>query len=324
MKRREFITLLGSEATLAMSPFAALAQQRAMKIPRIGIIDETPMRARFRQALHDLGYIEGETIAIESRVAEGDAQQLAEAAADLVRLPVDVIAVFGTPAAWAAQRATTTIPIVAMSIGDPLRAGLVPSLAQPGGNITGTTNLAPDIVTKRLEILLEALPNISRVALLWNPDNASNAAILEDLRVAVSKVQMTLVTAEVRSDVDFEGAFARMLDERPQALIITGDPLHSMHMGKVLEFLAKNRLPAMFQTKDHVVAGGLMSYGASEPEQLSRGAIYVHKILQGTKPADLPFEQPTTFELVINLKTAKALGLTIPPTLLTRADEAIE
>ncbi len=322
MRRREFIGVIASAA--AAWPFAARAQQRATKIPRIGIIDNAPIFDHFRQVLRDLGYIEGQTIAIEYRVAEGKPNQLAAAAVELVRLPVDVIAVFGTPAARAALRATTTIPIVAMSIGDPIRAGLVPSLARPGGNITGNVILGPDVVTKRLQILLETLPSASRIAFLWNPDNASNAAILDELRVAAPKVRMTLVTVEVRSYAEFDGALARMLGERPQALIMTNDPLHQMHIGTILDFLAKNRLPGMFQTKENVVAGGLMSYGASFPELFRRGAVYVHKILQGTKPADLPFEQPTTFELVINLKTAKALGLTVPPSLLARADEVIE
>jgi len=324
MNRRQFITLYGSAATLAVSPFAVEGQQQAMKIPRIGIIDDAPIFDHFRQALRDLGYIEGQTIALEYRVAEGKPERLAAAAAELVRLSVDVIAVFGTPAARAAQRATTTVPVVAISIGDPVRSGLVPSLARPGGNITGNVNLGPEVAPKRLQLLLEVQPNISRVALLWNPDNASNATMRDDLWVAVSKMRMTLVTAEVRSDVEFEGAFARMLGERPQALIITNDPLLQMYISKVLEFLAKSRLPGIFMTRENVVAGGLMSYGASNPELFRRAAIYVHKILQGTKPADLPFEQPTKFELAINLKTAKALGLTIPPDLLARADEVIE
>lgn len=324
MRRREFITLLGSEATLAVSPFVARAQQLSTKIPRIGIIDNAPVFDHFRQALRDLGYIEGQTIAIEYRVAEGKPDQLAVAAAELARLPVDVIAVFGTPAARAAQRATTTVPIVAISIGDPVRAGLVPSLARPGGNITGNVQFGPDLATKRLQILLELLPNISRVALLWNPDNASNAAIFEALRVAASRVPMTLVSVEVRSDVEFEGAFARMLGERPQALIVTNDPLHQVHISKILGFLAKSRLPGIFQTKQNVVAGGLMSYGPSFAELFRRGAIYVHNILHGTKPGDLPFEQPTKFAFVINLKTAKTLGIDIPATLLARADEVIE
>jgi ABC-type uncharacterized transport system substrate-binding protein len=323
MRRREFITILGGAATLAPWPFAVYSQQR--KAPRIGIIDNTPTLDYFRQALRDLGHIEGQTIAFESRVVvEGKPEELAAAAVELVRLPVDVITTSGTLGAQAAQRATTTIPIVAISVGDPVRVGLVPNLARPGGNITGNAIFGPDLAGKRLQILLEVLPNISRVALLWNPDNASNAGILEELRVAASELRMTLVTAEARSGPDFEGAFARMVDEHPQALIITADALHSMHISMIVEFLAKSRLPGMFQAKEHVVAGGLMSYGASRPEMHRRGAIFVHKILQGTKPADLPFEQATTFEFVINLKTAKALGITIPPTLLARADEVIE
>ena len=269
-------------------------------------------------------YIEGQTIAFEYRVAEGKPDRLAVAAGELVGVPVDVITVYGTPAARACQRATTTIPIVAISIADPIGSGLVSSIARPGGNITGNTILGPEVVSKRLQILREMLPRASRVVFLWNPDNASSARILDALRVAASKVQITVLTAEARSEGEFAGAFTRIVSEAPDAVIVTNDPLHQRHIKIMLDFFSEHRLPAMFQTKENVVAGGLMSYGTSFSDLFRRGATNVHKILQGTKPADLPFEQPTTFELVINAKIAKALGLEVSPLLLAQADEVIE
>ena len=322
MRRREFIRVLGGTA-LAW-PLAARAQRTAGKIPRIGIIDNTAMWDAFRKGLRELGYVEGKNIAFEYREAEGVPERLAKAAAELARLPVDVIATFGTPPSRAAKEATATIPIVAISIGDPVRAGLVASLARPGGNVTGNTILGPDLSPKRLQLTKEVLPKVSRVAFLGNPDNASNVAILEELQGAAPKLGMKILSVPVRTAADFDGALAAMLKERPHALLMTNDPLHQRHIGRIIDFLAKNRLPGIFQTKDNVVAGGFMSYGASLPELFRSGALYVHKILQGTRPADLPVEQPRIFELVINLKTAKALGITVPRALLLRADEVIQ
>jgi putative ABC transport system substrate-binding protein len=322
MRRREFITLLGGAA--AAWPLVARAQQRPTKIPRIGIIDDAPIWDHFRKALHDLGYVEGQNIVIEYRAAQGKPARLVQAARELAGIPVDVIVEFGSTAARAAQMATTTIPIVMISIGDPVRAGFIASLARPGGNMTGNTILGPDLSPKRLQLLKEVIPSVSRAAFLWNPDNASNVVIRDELQAAMPKLGMSLISVAVRSTSEFDTAFAAMLREHPDALLMTNDPFHQLHIQKIIAFLAENRIPGMFQTRENVLAGGFMSYGASLPELFRRGASYVHKILQGTRPADLPVEQPTKFEMVINLKAAKAIGLTVSEPILLRADEVIE
>jgi putative ABC transport system substrate-binding protein len=211
-----------------------------------------------------------------------------------------------------------------IGVGDPVRAGLVASLARPGGNITGNTVLSPDLGPKRLQILREAIANVRRVAYLANPDNASTLATLAELKHAAPAAGVVLIGVEVRSVGDFDPAFAAMLRERPDALLVSNDPFHQLHIGRIIEFLAKNRLPGMFQAKENVAAGGFMAYGASLPDLFRRAASYVHRILQGTKPGDLPVESPAKFDLAVNLKTATALGIDIPPTLLARADEVIE
>ena len=322
MRRREFITLLGGAA--AAWPLVARAQQRPTKIPRIGIIDDAPIWDHFRKALHDLGYVEGQNIVIEYRAAQGEPARLVQAARELAGIPVDVIVEFGSTAARAAQMATTTIPIVMISIGDPVRAGFIASLARPGGNMTGNTILGPDLSPKRLQLLKEIIPSVSRVAFLWNPDNASNVAIRDELQEAIPKLGMNLISVEVRSTNEFDPAFATMLRQHPDALLMTNDPFHQLHIKRIIAFLTENRIPGMFQTRENVLAGGFMSYGASLPELFRRGATYVHKILQGTRAADLPVEQPTKFEMVINLKAAKAIGLTVSEPILLRADEVIE
>ena len=321
MRRREFITLFGGVA--ATWPLSARAQQQG-KIPRIGIIDDAPVWNAFREQLRDLGYLEGQNIAFEYRTANGVPERLAEAATDLARRPVDVIATYGTPASIAAKAATTTIPIVMIGVADVVRTGLVQSLAHPGGNITGNTILGPEVQSKRLQLFKEAVPALSRVALLWNPDNASNRLSFEEIRAAAPTLGMTLIAVSVHRADELDGALTAMMREHPDGLIASGDPLHLLHLGRIIDFLANNRLPGLFQQRENVLAGGLMSYGASLPDLFRRGAGYVHKILQGTKPADLPVEQPTKFDFVINLTTAKALGLTIPDKLLALADEVIE
>ena len=321
MRRREFITLLGGGAVAW--PLAARAQQPA-KVPRIGIIDDAPIWDYFRQGLRDLGYVDGQNIIIEYRSAQGEPERLAQAARELAAIPVDVIVEFGSPGAQAAKNATTTIPIVMISIGDPVRAGFVASLARPGGNMTGNTILGPDLSAKRVQILKDVLPSVSRPAFLWNPDNASNALIPQEYQAAMPKLGMSLILVPVRNTHEFDPAFAAMLREHADALLMTNDPFHQRHIQKILAFLAENRIPGMFQIKENVPAGGFMSYGASLPDLFRRGASYVHKILQGTRPADLPVEQPTKFELVINVKTAKAIGVTVPESILLRADEVIE
>jgi putative ABC transport system substrate-binding protein len=237
---------------------------------------------------------------------------------------VNVIATYGTASTQAAMQATTAIPIVMVGAGDPVGARLVASLARPGSNVTGNTVVSADIIAKRLQLARQAIPTVARVALLWNPDNASHAAILAEARATAPSLGMVLIPVGVRSAAEFDPALAAMMRERPDAFIMTNDPFHQLHLASIVDFLLKNKLPALFQAREHVVAGGLMSYGASLPDLFRRAAGYADKILQGTKPADLPVEEPTTFELVINLKTAKALGLTIPESFLLRADEVIE
>jgi putative ABC transport system substrate-binding protein len=321
LRRRQFITLLGGAG--AAWPLAARAQQPG-KIPRIGIIDDSLHWNAFRHGLRDLGYLEGQNIAFDYVYGDGVPERLAEAAAALVRRPVDVIATFGTPASFAAKQATTTIPIVMISIGDPVRTGLVPSLARPGGNITGNTILGPDVGAKRLQILKEVIPTVSRVAFLWNPDNASSVLQFEEVRAAAPTLGVMVISVSVSPRIEFETAFAAMMKERPDAFAMHAEPFHQTHIAWIMDFMAKNRLPAMYQLSENVRAGGLMSYGASEPDLYRRAAGYVHKILQGTKPADLPVEQPVKFELAVNLKTAKAIGLMLPPGILALADEVIE
>ena len=307
-------------------PLAARAQgpSAVVGMPRIGIIDDEPLWDNFRQGLRDLGYIENQNIAIEYRSAEGKVDRLVQAARELVSLPVNTIVVFGSTAARAARQATLTIPIVGIAIGDPVRAGFAVSLARPGGNMTGNSSLGPDLIGKRLEILKECVPTVARVAFLWNPDNDSNLAFLEELIIAVPGLGLQLISVPIRNADEFEGAFAAMTQRRPNALVTSGDALLRRHVNKIIDFALKNRLPDMHQEKEEVVAGGLMSYSAILSQLMRQGALYVHRILQGAKPADLPIEQAIRFELVINLKTARAIGLTIPPMLLARADEVIE
>jgi putative ABC transport system substrate-binding protein len=321
MNRRQFVTLLASAA--AALPLSARAQQLG-KMPRMGIIDDSPIWNAFRHGLRDFGYVEGQNIAFDYRYAGGLPDRLAWVAVELVRRPVDLIATFGTPPTLAAKQATTTIPIVMIGVGDPVGAGLVSSLARPGGNITGNTILGPEVAGKRLQLLKEVIPSLSRVAFLLNPDNASHPAQLAELRVAVETLGIKLLQVPVRSFDEFDGAFAVMIRERPDAFLMTNDPFHQLSIGRIIDFLATNRVPGMFVTREVVTAGGFLSYGASLPDLFRRGASYARKILHGTKPADLPVEQPVKFDLVVNLRTAKAMGLSIPESFLLRVDEVIE
>jgi putative ABC transport system substrate-binding protein len=322
--RREFIALIGGGGLLLTVKVKRAWGQQPGKNRRVGILDDTPMWQPFRQALRQLGYVEGENIAYEYRYGEGAPDRLATVAADLVRRPVDVIATYGTPATYAAKEATTTIPIVMIGVGDPVRAGLVASLARPGANITGNTVLSPDLGPKRLQFLREVIPKLNRVIYLANPGNASNMAALAKTQIAASAAGMVLIPVEVHAVGDFDPAFAAMMRERPDAILVSNDPFHQPHITRILEFLAKNRLPAMFQSKESVAIGGFIGYGPSLPDLFRRAASYVHKILQGAQPADLPVELPTKFDLAINLRTAKALGLELTPTFIARADEVIE
>jgi ABC-type uncharacterized transport system substrate-binding protein len=321
LHRREFITLLGGAAVAW--PLAARAQQAA-KLPTIGIIDDEPVWDHFRQGLRDLGYVERENVLIEYRTAGGRSDRLTQAALELASLPVNVIVTYGSPATRAARQATSTVPIVMLAIGDPVRAGFATNLARPDRNVTGNTILGPDLIGKRLEVLKDCVPGLARVAFLWNPDNDSNLAFLEELIIAVPALGLQLISVPMRTSEALEPAFAAMMQRKPNAFATTNDLLIQRHIGEIIGFMEKHRLPAMYQTKENVKAGGLMSYGTSLSDLFRRGAWYVSRILQGARPADLPIEQPTKFELTINLKAAKAIGLEISPTLLARADEVIE
>ena len=321
MRRRQFITLIGGAA--AAWPLAARAQSPT-RVPRIEIVDDAPMWHSFRQALREYGYVEGRSINYEYRYSEGVPDRLATIVGELVRRPVDLIAAYGTPPTEAAKAATTTIPIVMVGVADPVRAGLVASLARPGGNITGNTVLSPDLGAKRLQLLREAIPTVARVAYLTNPNNAATFDVLAELKQAAAVAGMTLIGVEFGSASHSDTALAVMLRARTEVLLVSNDVLHQLHVGRIIDFLAKNRIAGMFQAKENVAAGGLIAYGASLPDLFRRAAAYVHRILQGTKPADLPVELPTKFDLAINLKTARALGLELPPLLVARADEVIE
>jgi ABC-type uncharacterized transport system substrate-binding protein len=314
--------------SLLLAPcFPAEAQQPA-RIPRIGIL--IPGSASFysawvealRQRLRELGYVEGKNIVIEYRYTEGKNERLPDLATELVRLKVDVIVTSG-PANYAAKKASATIPVVFVIAGDPVETGLVSSLAGPGGNITGLSIMTPDLNGKRLELLKEAFPKVARVAFLWTGTSRGNQA-LTDMEAAAKALGLKLQSLPVRSLDDFDSAFARAKREGAQALITIPSPLINTQQSQVLDFAAKNRLPAMYPYSEFVEAGGLMSYAPNFADLFRRAADYVDKILKGAKPADLPVEQPTKFELVINLKTAKQIGLTIPPELLARANRLIK
>ncbi len=315
--------------SLLAAPLAAEAQQRR-NVPRIGVLSTgspPPTLARlepFIQGLRELGYVEGQTIAFEYRFADGKPERLPGLAAELIGLKVDVIVTVGTPAAVAAKQATSKIPIVIAIAADPVGAGLVASLARPGWNVTGMANLDTELSGKRLEILKEVVPGLSRVAILWNPANPAHRPALGESEVAARAIGVQLQPVEVRAPNEFTSAFSAMSSERASALMLLADSMFSSHRARVVDLAAKSRLPSMFWVKDFVAAGGLMSYGASYPDLYRRAATYVDKILKGAKPADLPMEQPMKFELVINLKTAQALGLTIPQSLLFQADEVIQ
>ena len=325
MDRRQIISLIGgTTAIAAASTCGSLKVRAAAKVPRVGIVADGPDWDAFRSELNELNYTEGRNIAFEYRRVDGTPDKLLSAARELAQVPVDVIAVYGTPAAQAAQQATKSIPIVVIAVGDLAAAGLVTNFAHPGGNITGNTILGPDIVTKRLQVLRDAIPSVSRLALLWNPNNVSSAALLDELWRTTPFFGMNLTPLEARTADDFPQVFAAMQANRPDAVLTTNDSLHQMHMAEVIDFLLKNKIPGMFQLRRNVVDGGLMSYGTSLQDLFRRGARYVDKILHGANPGDLPIEQPISFGLVINLKTARAIGVTIPNTVLARADEVIE
>ena len=315
---------------MLLAPLGAAAQQPG-KVPRIGYFSAgSPSSAphlleAFRKGLRELGWVEGQNIAIEYRWAEGRFDRLPDLAAELVRLKVDIIVAVPTPAAAAAKNATETIPIVMINVGDPVGLGLIASLARPGGNVTGSSySVGLEIIGKQLELLKETVPKVRRVAILWNPANPSHPLVVRELNVAARSLGVQLQFLEARGPNEFEGAFAAMAKERMGALLVVPDSVSFLHRTRLADLAARSHLPAAYGLRGHVDAGGLMSYGPDSADLFRRAATYVDKILKGAKPADLPVEQPTKFELVVNLKTAKALGLTIPQSVLVRADEVIQ
>ncbi|HEY3165908.1 MAG TPA: ABC transporter substrate-binding protein [Candidatus Binatia bacterium] len=303
--------------------------QQPKKIPRLGFLvpgSASSFSARieaFRQGLRELGYVEGQNIAIEYRYADGKNDRVAALAAELVRLKVDMIVTGDTPAVQAAKNATSTIPIVMGNVADPVAVGLVASLARPGGNITGLTTLATELDGKRLELFKELLPKAARAAFIWDPSNPAMKVRFKEVQGAAQALEITLQSLEVRNAKELETAFDAVIRERPGALLVPNTMVLARGQ-EIAEFAAKNRLALIYDTWEFVEVGGLMSYGPSFTDLWRRAATYVDKILKGAKPADLPVEQPTKFELVINLKTAKQISLTIPPNVLARADKVIK
>ena len=326
ISRRELIVLTGG--TFAW-PLAALAQQPGT-IRQIGLLDYAARDERvrlwdaFRQRMRELGYVEGKTVVFEPRSAEGNADRLAALAAELVNLPVELIVAASTPATGAAKQATDTIPIVMTSTADPVGQGFVASLSRPGGNVTGLASLNADLSGKRLALLRQAVPQASRFAQILDAEDAASKIYEQTTKSAAQALGLPLQSIAVRGAEEFDGAFASMVRERAAALIVGSSARFFAERGRLAGLAAKHGLPALFNERSYAEAGGLMAYGSDFAEAWRHAADYVDKILRGTKPADLPVEQPTKFELVINLKTAKALGLTIPPALLARADKVIE
>ena len=321
MRRREFITFLGGAA--AAWPLAARAQRRV----KIGLLDTglgAAFTVPFMRKLAELGYVEGANVDIERKSAEGNTERLKEFATELVRQQVDVIVTAGTPAAFAAKQATSAIPIVLGAISDPVGVGLVASLARPDGNITGNSLMAPDLSAKRLDILRTLAPGFTRFAILWDSSNPGMAERVRETKVAADQSHVLLHPVGPRNQEELNAAFAELLNARPDALLVTAEAFTRRYLARIVDFANSNKIPAMFEDSAYVEAGGLMSYGPDYKDVFQKAAIFVDKILKGAKPADLPIEQPTKFELMINLKTAKALRLELPPTLLALSDRVIE
>jgi ABC-type uncharacterized transport system substrate-binding protein len=313
---------------LLVAPLAPEAQP-ATHLHRIGYLLGTPREPEpyveaFLEAMRALGYVEGQHFVLEVRAAAGQYERLPALAAELVRLPVDVLLAVTTPAALAAKQATTTIPIVMMGVGDPVGSGLVISLARPGGNVTGLASLDSELVGKQLELLKDVLPTVSHVAILSNPANPAHALTMQRAEVAAQRLGVRLHRVEARSPEAFDSAFAAMTRAHAGALLVVGSAVLVEHSRRFAELAATSRLPTMHNARPFVEAGGLMAYAPSRLDIRRRAAVYVDKILKGAKPADLPVEQPTKYELIINLKTAQALGITVPPSLLLLADEVIQ
>ena len=326
--RRNVTTVVAALVLVFGTTVLAAVAQQAERVYRIGLLtlasDLTGPHAAFFEGLRELGYIEGRNITVERRFAAGDVDQLNHLAAELVRLKVDLIVASATPPAQAAQKATTTIPIIFVGVIDPAGAGLVANLARPDRNITGLSLLAAQLSGKRLELLKEIVPKLSRVAIIANPVNASNPLQLREAEASARILGVGTQVLEVRAPNDFDTAYLAAVRGRAGAILVLDDPLSFFERTRIAALAVRHRLPTMYGFRESVKAGGLIAYGTSVPDHYRRAATYVDRILKGARPADLPVEQPTMFDLVINMKTAKVLGLTIPPSLLLRADEIVE
>ena len=323
---RNLAALVGSLGLVCL-PVKADAQQpaspRRIGVLLVGFSPESKEAQEFRQGLRDAGYAEGRDVVIEWRSANGDYDRIPELVADLVQRKVDVIVVDTTLAARAVKRATSTIPIVMAIVADPVGSGLVASLAHPGGNVTGLSQMMPELGAKRLQLLKETIPRVARVAVLWNPDTPFHTKAVEDLKAAAPSLSIELIFVSARTPEEIGPAFSAVGRAHPQALYVISDPFFFVHRTTLLELVSKARLPVIYGARQFVAAGGLMSYGTDMGDLFRRSAGYVDKILKGAKPGDLPIEQPTKFEFVVNLRTAKALGITFPQSILLRADEVI-
>jgi putative ABC transport system substrate-binding protein len=323
VKRREFIGLVGGAGAW---PFTASAQRAGGKIVTIGILASEPWPPieTFRRALDDLGYVEGKNVRFEYRYTKGHNERLPELADELVGLNVDVILTWGTDAVLAAKQATTTIPIVMGAVGDPLGIGIVTNLARPGGNVTGLSSRAAELEAKRLQLLKEVVPGLSRVAILFNPTNHYMPLALQSAQRGAQTLDVTLAIYEVYDTASLDAAFVTLTKDRPDGLLVPGDPFLVSQRSRIAQFAIENKLPSVYTFREYIEAGGLIAYTPNFDDLFRRAASYVDKILKGAKPGDLPIEQPNTFQLFINLKTARALGLTVPRKLLAVADGVIE
>ena len=327
MRRRNFITLSG--IVVLAGPWVAAAQG-VDQPARIGFLGnstaalEANLVGPFREGLRDLGYVEGDNVIVEYRWAEGNYERFPALIAELVALNVDVIATAGTPATLALKKAATSIPVVMIAVGDPVGSGIIQSLSRPGGNITGLTSIAPELEGKRLELMKEVLPQISSFAVLWNPSNHYMIATEQQVQTAARVLGLRMLSLGVQNLDQLERAFATIRKERPDAFNVLADRLFLHNRARIMEFAAQQRLPGVHAYREMVEAGGLMSFGPSYAGMHRQAATYVDKILRGASPADLPIERPAKFELVVNLKTAQALGIEIPPSILLRADQVIE
>ena len=331
-KNHEYKNRLSCALLLLVALCSSAEAQQPAKVPRIGLIRPSrsdhpgsqALIAAFRQGLRDLGYVEGQNITLEIRWADGNRDRLPQLADELVRLKVDVMVTGGNSATQAAKRASSTIPIVMTQVADPERDGFVVSLARPGANITGLTHMNTELAGKRLELLKESVPKTSRVAVLWNPANPAQAFNFKEIETAAKALTVSLRSLPVRGPEDFDGAFEAAVKGRVHSIFVSSDGIINSHRKELVNRIAKNRLAAMYTESEWADAGGLIVYGPSNTDLYRRAATYVDKILKGIKPTELPIEQPTKFELIINLKTAKQIGLTIPPSVLARADKVIK